>query len=698
MLHRSRRNLVPSMLAILSAIVFAGTAQAQWTAYNDCVYDAALNGTGTDPNGQSVHYIGSNVTVFGIGQASADSPTYGGGQYPNTSGTLLNQADGVSTGVTATFTQNGAVNTVNWQPQVAATWTGGYDTASGTDAYNVFNGIADMTGAIYYGGSGWWVDLTLTGLDPANTYTFVTSASRAKANTDGAPGYNTRNTQYTLSGATSSTNNSSAGVTEVGGDPLVLVMNTGNNHADGRVIRWDDIDPGGDGTVTIRAESEGVINQAYTFDVFMLEEVVAGGVCGDGNLDAGEDCDNGAANGTAGQCCSSSCSFETGVTECRASADVCDVAEQCSGASASCPVDGFAAGGTECRASADVCDEAEQCTGSGVACPTDGFLPPSTECRASADICDVAEQCTGSGPGCPTDGFATAGTPCRGSAGICDVAEQCTGGGASCPADGFVPGGTECRAAAGQCDVAEDCTGSAAACPVDGFASSATPCDDGVGCTESETCDGVGACESGTPNDALCADPLFCNGDETCDTLADCQPGTPPPGDGVVCTDDVCDEVNDVVVSTPNDANCDNGLWCDGVETCDAVLDCQAGTAPPLVPDGVSCTDATCDEPNDRIAQVPNDAHCQNGDVCDGAEFCNPIFDCQPPLAPLDCDDGDECTADACDAVLGCSNTPIPSCVPVPSASPGGRALLSLLVVGAGAVLLSRRGKAARRA
>ncbi len=145
------------------------------------------------------------------------------------------------------------------------------------------------------------------------------------------------------------------------------------------------------------------------------------------------------------------------------------------------------------------------------------------------------------------------------------------------------------------------------------------------------------------------------------------------------------------MTGTPNDANCDNGQFCDGDETCDALLDCQAGTPPPLTPDNVPCTDAACDEVNDRIEQVANDANCQNGDLCDGSEWCDGIFDCQPPLETLDCDDGDSCTADACDAVTGCSNTPIAQCMPVPAASPGGRALLSLLVVGAGALLLSRR-------
>ncbi len=163
-----------------------------------------------------------------------------------------------------------------------------------------------------------------------------------------------------------------------------------------------------------------------------------------------------------------------------------------------------------------------------------------------------------------------------------------------------------------------------------------TACDDGSMCSVADQCDGVGACLAGTP--LVCDDGQFCNGLETCDPGTGCQAGTPVnPDDGVVCTDDSCDEVGDVVVNTPNDGNCANGDFCDGNETCDSLLDCQ------------------------------------------------------PPLAALDCDDGDVCTADACDAVSGCSNTPIVGCVAVPAASLGGLALLSLLMVGAGATLLSRR-------
>jgi len=80
--------------------------------------------------------------------------------------------------------------------------------------------------------------------------------------------------------------------------------------------------------------------------------------------------------------------------------------------------------------------------------------------------------------------------------------------------------------------------------------------------------------------DADCDDGVFCNGAETCDTATGiCQAGTPPDcDDGVVCTVDTCDEVNDECVNTPDDASCGDGNVCNGIETCDAVLDCQPGT------------------------------------------------------------------------------------------------------------------------
>jgi len=121
--------------------------------------------------------------------------------------------------------------------------------------------------------------------------------------------------------------------------------------------------------------------------------------------------------------------------------------------------------------------------------------------------------------------------------------------------------------------------------------------------------------------DVDCDDGEFCDGAETCDLgTGECIAGTPVDvDDGVGCTDDSCDEVNNVVVNAPNDGLCDNGEFCDGSETCDAVNDCQAGT-PPCDP-----ATETCDETGD-ICEPPgcqSDAECDDGLFCNGTESCD---------------------------------------------------------------------------
>ena len=91
-------------------------------------------------------------------------------------------------------------------------------------------------------------------------------------------------------------------------------------------------------------------------------------------------------------------------------------------------------------------------------------------CRADAGQCDVAENCTGSSGTCPTDGFAANTVGCTGTSqgGACDGADHCAGGINSC-VDVFLPSTTICRADTGGCDVAESCTGSSGTCPADAF-------------------------------------------------------------------------------------------------------------------------------------------------------------------------------------------------------------------------------------
>ena len=203
-------------------------------AYNDCVY-------------QEGQYMGENVTSYGTGSG------FGG----LTSGALVDQATGEEIGVTVAFTESGGVN---WQPNPG---NGGRDAAPGTDAHTTFAGIADMTGVIYYGGVGWWIDLTFAGLDPGTEYTFVTSATRCN--------YEGRWTVYTLTGADTYVNASTDGVEELAANKVRF--NTGDNYNEGYVARWTGI-TASDGSFTVRAEAETSSTdglKAYSFDVFMLK-------------------------------------------------------------------------------------------------------------------------------------------------------------------------------------------------------------------------------------------------------------------------------------------------------------------------------------------------------------------------------------------------------------------------------------------
>ena len=72
---------------------------------------------------------------------------------------------------------------------------------------------------------------------------------------------------------------------------------------------------------------------------------------------------------------------------------------------------------------------------------------------------------------------------------------------------------------------------------------------------------------------------------------------------------DSCDNI-------ANDANCDNGSFCDGVETCDVILDCQPGPSP--------CSgDTWCDDDGDACVAYGDGDFDNDGDIdlSDFAEF-----------------------------------------------------------------------------
>ena len=215
------------------------------------------------------------------------------------------------------------------------------------------------------------------------------------------------------------------------------------------------------------------------------------------------------------------------------------------------------------------------------------------------------------------------------------------------------------------CDDDNNCNG-IETCSEEGRCVGGTPldCDDGFACTV-DSCDSefdngdgtTGACVN-TASNSECDDFIGC-------TLNTCDP------DAASADADGC-------VYPTDDGYCEDDQFCDGVETCapdtagsDATTGCLAGT-PPTCDDGATCTVDTCDPEaaggTGACDFAPDETECDNDLFCDGLEVCNPDDDgadettgCVPGTAP-DCDDEDPCTIDSCDNVLGeCVNTP-PEC------------------------------------
>jgi hypothetical protein len=341
--------------------------------------------------------------------------------------------------------------------------------------------------------------------------------------------------------------------------------------------------------------------------------------------------------------------------DCTRRGTICDIGTgtcvECVGAGdcddgVSCTVDVCNAGMCQNTATDALCDDGLFCTGIETCDALMDCQAGTYPCRGQLcdDAGDVCFDCT-------LDGECDDGVFCNGSeacvGGMCVAGGDPCNDGVTCTDDGCDEATDSCSNLPNNvsCDDSLFCNGPETCDALLGCVAGGDPCDDGVTCTD-DGCDEAADSCSSVPNDTTCDDSLFCNGAETCDVVLGCVVGGDPCDDGVTCTDDGCDEAADSCSSVANDTTCDDSLFCNGAETCDVVLGCVAGGSP--CEDGVTCTSDGCDEVADACVFLPEDSVCANGLFCDGLETCDPVAGCQAGT-PVDCSDGVACTADGCD-------------------------------------------------
>jgi hypothetical protein len=358
--------------------------------------------------------------------------------------------------------------------------------------------------------------------------------------------------------------------------------------------------------------------------------------------------------------------------------EYCDLVEDCEhGPQRDCD-DGLVCTHDQCNESADICDHGpddsmcddhDYCDGQEVCDPTDGCT------NGDAPVCDdgvscTTDTCNEATDGCdftPSDAACDDGTWCNGAE-TCDAQDGCQQGANPCH-DGIDCTEDLCNEAGQTCNFEPDhsacddglyCTG-AEACTGTGCAATVEPdCSDAFACTQDSCNEQSDSCDH-LPVDGSCDDLLFCNGAETCDPESGsedgCKPGEPPCADAIDCTSDECNENEDSCNYAPQSAACDNGAFCDGAETCDPVHGCVNGSEP--CTDGVHCTQDSCNENADSCNYEPDDALCDDGFICNGAETCDPINDCESGES-IECPASTNfCTENACtEDAQGCAERP----------------------------------------
>ena len=403
------------------------------------------------------------------------------------------------------------------------------------------------------------------------------------------------------------------------------------------------------------------------------------GICESLPLSTGTACDDG-QKCTSGDICIAGVCTGGAVAGCCSEAADCDdgnpcTVDTCDAGSGGCSNDASAANGIGCNDGqyctiGDTCagglctGEARSCAAKDGPCTQgvcdDGVDACVAEAKVDGTPCDTDENgCTDDvcGGGLCDHPFNTAlcddGDPCTftdacdlgacgGVAYECDDGHPCTldtcVGDGACSNEvvfGACLAGGECRV-----DGEENPENPCLVCDPTQDASAWSPLEDGAACDDDDNPCTSDECAAGACVHPANTDP--CDDDDPCtqeDACADGACGGDPFScdDGLFCTVDACDSEGGCTHTVDADACLIDGVCYIGESTsagnpCLTCSPAASQTAWSAKPTGTPCEDGSACSMNDAC----------NGDVCAGA--------------PVDCDDTNPCTDDACDTATGCTH------------------------------------------
>ncbi len=295
--------------------------------------------------------------------------------------------------------------------------------------------------------------------------------------------------------------------------------------------------------------------------------------------------------------------------------------------------------GKSCTAN-DLC-AAGQCLGGPKACGDDVLC--------NIDQCQEPFGCVhlpGPASACDDNNVCTAET-CDATKGClygplggkCDDGNPCTTG------DGCAKG--MCGGSFGGCDDDNPCTGdgcTAGSCSHNNL--DGVPCSDGSPCTIGEVCGG-GKCTGAKPK--VCDDGLACTLDSCVALSGECTTtdiAAAQCNDSNPCTTESC-AAGQGCMHTNNAASCNDNNPCTSLDAC--VGGKCAKATQTNCDDGNLCTVEACDAQKGGCVYGPAAVLCNDGVACTSADACkNGVCAGKP-----DCDDKQACTTDVCDLKTG---------------------------------------------